>query len=119
MAAAIGYELKAVRSKDGNEFGGGDSFGHGLRIRSSDSEFSYGDFTDLWDGGRFREVFEIELKSFLEVVDGLLFGGTETGHVVIEALGDVVGFFAVEGVVDVSHQVKIREKLPDCKFEGF
>ena len=86
-----------------------------MRIRSGDGEFSYGDFSDFRNGGGFREVFEIEFESLLEIGDGFLFGGTETGHVVIKALGDVIGLFPVEGVVDVSHKVKMRRKPPDCK----
>ena len=77
MAAAFGYEFKAVGSENGNEFGGWDSLGHGVRARSCDGEFSYGDFSDFRDGGGFREVLKIEFESLLEVGEGFLFGGTE------------------------------------------
>jgi hypothetical protein len=117
VAAAFGHEFKAVGGEDGDEFGGWDSLRHGARIRSGDGKFSYGDFSDLWDGGGFGEVFEIKFDSLLEVGEGFLFGGTETGDVVIEALCDVVRFFAVEGVMDASHRLKNREKALDGKVE--
>jgi hypothetical protein len=104
-----------VGGEDGDEFGGWDSLRHGARIRSGDGKFSYGDFSDLWDGGGFGEVFKIKFDSLLEVGEGFLFSGTETGDVVIEALRDVVGFFAVKGVMDVSHRLKNRENALDGK----
>ena len=86
-----------------------------MRARSCDGEFSHGDISDLRGDGGFGEVFKIKFDSLLEVGEGFLFGGTETGHVVIEALSDVVGFFAVEGVMDVSHRLKSSGKAPDDK----
>jgi hypothetical protein len=115
VAASFGHEFEAVVGKDGNEFRGWDSFRHGVRARSCDGEFSHGDFSDFRDSGGFREVLKIEFDSLLEIGNGFYLGGTKTGHVVIEALGDVVGFFAVEGVVNVSHRLKNREKSKDDK----
>ncbi len=110
MAAPLGYEFKAVNGEDGDELGGWDSLGHGLAARSSDGEFSHGDVRDLRDDGGFGEVFEVKLQGLLEVGEGFLFGGTETGHVVVEALGHVVRLFSVKRVMETSHYVKSREE---------
>ena len=118
MAAALGYESKAVVGEDGDEFGRWDSFRHGLKIRSSDGKFSDGDFSDFREGGRFREIFEIEFEGFLEICECFLLSVAEAGHVVAEALGDVVGIFAVEGVMDASHRLKNREKAANGKEMG-
>ena len=69
-------------------------------------------------GCGFREVLEIEFESLLKIGDGIHFGGTETRNVVVEALGDVVGFLAVENVVEVFHRLKMRGKPPDGKEMG-
>ena len=115
MAAAFEHEVKAVSGEDGDELGGGDSFRHGLKIRLCDGKFSHGDFGDVWDSGRVGEIFKIEFEGFLKIGDGFLLSGTEAGHIVVEALGDVVGIFAVEGIMEVSHRLKIREKSKDNK----
>jgi hypothetical protein len=108
MAAAFGNEVKAMVGEDGDEFGRWDSFRHSLKIRSCDGKFSHGDFGDMWDCGRVGEIFEIEFEGFLEIGEGFLLSGTEAGHIVVETLGDVVGIFAVEGVMEVSHGSKSR-----------
>jgi hypothetical protein len=115
MAAAFGYEVKAVVGEDGDEFRGGDSFWHGLKIRSCDGKFSHGDFGDVWDSSRVGEIFKIKFEGFLEIGEGFLLSGTEAGYIVVEALGDVVGIFAVECVMEVSHGSKSREKSKDNK----
>ena len=58
---------------------------------------------DLWNGGGIGEVFEVEFDGLLEVGEGFLFGGAEAGYVVAEALGDAVGIFTLESVMDVSY----------------
>ncbi len=115
MAAAFGYEVKVVVGEDGDEFLGWDFFWHGLKIRSCDGKFSHGDFGDVRDSGRVGEIFKIEFEGFLEIGEGFLLSGTEAGHIVVEALGDVVGIFAVESVMEVSHGSKSRGEVLDGK----
>ena len=102
-----------LSGEDGDELGGGDSLGHGMRICSSDGEFSDGDFSDVREGGGFWEILEIEFERFFEIGEGFLLSGTEAGHVVVEALGDVVGIFAVEGVMEGSHGSKSKVEVLD------
>ncbi len=105
--------------KSGGRSGVGEfAFGFGDGAVEGLGGLDHENFSDFRDRGGFREVLKIEFDSLLEIGNGFLFGGTEAGHVEIEALGDVVGFFAVEGVVDVSHGVKNREKSKDDKEMG-
>ena len=67
VAAAFGNEFKAVESEDGNEFGGWDSLRHGGSTPLGDGEFSDSYVSNLWNGGRIGEVFEIEFDGLLEV----------------------------------------------------
>jgi hypothetical protein len=52
-------------------------------------------------------IFEIEFDRFIQHPQSFFLRFAKAGHVKIEALGDVIRFLAIEGVVDLSHVGKI------------
>jgi hypothetical protein len=90
-------------------------FAFGFGDGASEDLGGFDPFGDVWDSGRVGEIFKIEFEGFLEIGEGFLLSGTEAGHIVVEALGDLVDIFAVEGVVEVSHGSKNRGEVLDGK----
>ena len=75
---------------------------------SGDGKFAHDDIRDL--GERFvgLVVLEVEFDGFLEHRQGFLLGSPEAGYVEVQTLGDEIRAFAVEGVVNLSHECNLN-----------